>query len=385
MKKITINNNKKITVCFFGAYDKTYTSNKIVMQGLRENGAEVIEVCSHIKVTRLDAKQHMTWIAILKRIAKKYKLLVEIFKHINDIKRSDVIYVGYPGHVEVLLAYIVGKIFGKKVIFFPVITLYTGYVEDQDFLSKKTLLATALKYGEILIYNLCDLVLPDTPYQLEHMKKTFHIPEKKLRSLPIGADDKVYAYTPYTNTKSKSVNVVYYGLYTPLHGVEHIVEAARILKKDKDITFTLVGNGNTFQVNYDRAKSLGLSNMIFFHNTPESEHIGIIQKADIFLGFLQDHPTVKRVIPNKVYQGLALGRVVLCAKSPVIESIFTHEKNIYLCKPSDPQDLAKAILHLKNNPEERTYIAENGYKLFKEEFTPKSVGRILIKYIKDII
>lgn len=373
-----------LTVCFFGAYDKTYTSNLIVMNGLKENGVKIVEVNSNIKVTRLDSKKDMGWWQLMKRVLRKYKLIGEIARHIPDIKKCDAIYVGYPGHFEVLPAFIIGKIFRKKVFFFPVIVFYTGFVDDQGILEKNSLLARIIKLGEKLIYSMVDVVLPDTPLQKQHLIKLFNLPESKLRVLPIGADGKAYKYTPYINMETK-INCTYYGLYTPLHGVEHIIEAAHILKDDCDIKFTFVGNGKTFQENFDRAKKLGLDNVEFFHNTPESEHVAILQKADLFFGFLQDHPTVTRVIPNKVYQGLALGKVVVTADSPVARSVFTHKKDIYLVKPSDAKDLAEKILELKNNPELRKQIAENGYQLYQQKFTPKAIGKALVKYIEEVL
>lgn len=375
---------KKLTVCFFGAYDKTYTSNLIVMHGLKENGVEIVEVNSNIKVTRLDSKKDMGWWPLIKRIIRKYKLIPEIFQHLDDIGKSDVIYIGYPGHFEVLPAFIIGKIFQKKIFFFPVIVFYTGFVDDQDILKKNSFLGRIIKFGEKLIYNMVDVVLPDTPLQKQHLINLFNLPENKLKVLPIGADSRAYKYTPYLN-KEKRITCTYYGLYTPLHGVEHVIEAARILRDNSDIKFTFVGNGKTFQENYDRAKKLGLTNVEFFYNTPESEHAAILEKADLFFGFLQDHPTVTRVIPNKVYQGLALGKVVVTADSPVARSVFTHNENVCLVAPSNPKDLAEKILELKNNPHLRKQIAESGYQLYQQKFTPIAIGKTLIKYIEEVL
>ena len=214
--------------------------------------------------------------------------------------------------------------------------------------------------------------------------RDFKVPEEKLRILPIGADDKYYQYTPYINL-TKVINVVYYGLYSPIHGVEHIIEAANILRNDKNIKFTFVGIGQTFKTNFEWAKKLKLKNIDFLYDVPMEKHPAIIQKADIFLGFLQKHPSVYRIIPNKIYQGLALGKAIITADSPVIRSIFTHKKNIYLCKPSDPKDFAKAIIDLKRYPRLRKKIAENGHNLYKKQFTPKAVSEKLVKFIEGIL
>jgi len=101
--------------------------------------------------------------------------------------------------------------------------------------------------------------------------------------------------------------------------------------------------------------------------------------------FMLQQTQVDRVIPNKIYQGQALGKVVLTADAPVTRSIFTHRKNMYFCKPSDPEDLVKAIVDLQTHPELRKEIADNGYALYKKEFTPKAVGRKLIQFVQEIL
>src|SRR3989344_7969403 len=164
---------KKLTVCFFGSYDRNFTSNKIIYNGLIKNGAEVVVVNSHTPVTRLDSEKDASFFNFIRRILRKYKIVVEIFKNIGGIRKSDVIYVGYPGHVDVLPAFLLAKIFNKKLVFNPLIIIYTGLTEEQKIVGKNSLFAKFVKFGETLIYKSCDLVLADTPFQREHLNHEF--------------------------------------------------------------------------------------------------------------------------------------------------------------------------------------------------------------------
>lgn len=373
-----------MTICFFGTYDREYTSNKLILAGLKLNGAKILEVNAHTAVTRLDKPEDMTWWHMIRRILQKYRIIPVSLQHWKDIQASDAIYVGYPGHFDVFFAYIVAKLAGKKLVFNPLLIIYVGFSEEQAILKKDTILAKGIKLLESLAYRCCDLVFADTPFQKKFLTDVFGVPESKLTVLAIGADDKYYAYTPYTNT-TKKINVVYYGLYSPIHGVEYIIEAAHKLKDNKNIVFTMVGNGNKFSENFEKAKKLGLTNITFHHDKPVSEHPAIIEKGDIFLGFLAKHPTVDRVIPNKVYQGLALNKVVLTADAPVTRSVFTHKENMYLVKPADTLALVTALTELQENPQLRKHIATNGYQLFKANYTPTAVGKQLIAKIASIL
>ncbi len=353
-----------------------------MLQAFKKIGVPLVEVNSEIKITRLDSKKEMNWINVITRFLRKFRMIGVIFRKWDEIKKCHVIYVGYPGHFDVFFAWPIAKLLRKKLVFNPLLIIYTGFAEEQGILNKNSLMGFVAKHGESLLYNMCDMVFADTPLQKKFLIKRLNVNPKKLRVLPIGADDTYYKYTPYTN-KNKKLNVMYYGLYSPIHGVEYIIEAARILKDDKDIQFTFVGNGNTFQKNYDRAQQLGLKNCIFYNNTPLSEHPAIIGKGDIFLGFLEKHPSVDRIIPNKIYQGLTLNKVVLTADAEVTRSLFKHKENIYLVEPANSKKLVKAFIELKNHPKLRKHIAETGNALFKEQFKPEKVAVKFMNYLEE--
>lgn len=370
-------------VCFFGAYDRNFTSNQIVLKGLRANGVDVVEVNTHTPLTRLDKQKDMTIPKLAGRVLKKRKIFSEIVKHWGDLKNCDFIYVGFPGHFDVLMAYPIKVVLRKKIVFNPLVVFYTGFVNDQGFIKEGSFFGSVIKFGENLVYKMSDLVVADTTLQEKHLHDLFKVPYKKMKTVVIGADDTVYKYSPKKSSE-KDFNVVYYGLYTPLHGVEYILDAAEItLKKDKSIKFLMVGKGNTYEKCVEDAKKRNLTNVIFYPELTEVDAFETLATADIFLGFLQKHPSVDRIIPNKVYQGLALGKTVITADAPVMRSVFTHMKNIYLCNQADGKSLAKGIITLRKDKKLNALIAKNGYEKFKTEFTPPAVGKELLNYLQE--
>lgn len=350
---------------------------------MRLNGAQVTEVNAHVPLTKLISKQDITLMQLINRIAKKWKIVSEIIHHWRDLRSCDWIYLGFPGHFDVLIAYPLAKLFRKKLVFNPLVIFYTGFVNDQGILSADSLLAKVLKTGEQLIYYLCDLVISDTDLQAKHLHNLFHIPYSKMRTVAIGADNDVYKHLSKP-ASDKNFNVVYYGLYTPLHGVEYILQAAKLCMNYPTIKFLMIGKGNTYENMVRLAQSLHLTNVTFYPNMTESNAFETLSHADIFLGFLQKHPSVDRIIPNKVYQGLAMGKAVISGDTPVMREVFTHKKNVYLCKLADPDDLASAILHLFKNRKLTQKIADNGYTIFKDKFTPRIIGKNIIQALESM-
>lgn len=377
--------SKQLTVCFFGSYDKTFTSNIIVKKGLELQGVTVVEVMHHVLVTELNKPSDMGIIPLLKRVLKKAGILKEIMLHMNDLRKSDVIYVGYPGHLDVYLAWIVARLFRCKLVFNPLVVFYTGFVDDQGILKPGSFMAQMFKWGEGIMYRLCDLVLADTPSQKDHLMKLFGLPASKIEVLPIGADDTIYHFEGYGNVRDSYFNVMYYGLYSPLHSCPVIIEAAKLVRDTANIRFVMVGKGQTYDKTYALAQKYKLTNVEFYPDMNEFNSADTLQRADIFLGFIARHPSVDRIVPNKVYQGMALGKAVITARAAAIASILTDQKDVYLVEPDNAESLSAAILDLYKHPQKTAQIARSGREVFMKHFTPHAVGEMLKDYLIALV
>lgn len=370
-------------ICFFGTYDKKYSSNKIILDGFKRNKIKVFEINNDIRITPLNNSNHLAIFNLFKRLWIKLSLIPLIFKNLEKIKKCDAIYVGYPGHIDILLAYPLAKLLGKKLIFYPLIILYITFTEDVNLIKKSSIYAKLLKVYERFIYKLPDIIYSDIPLQKDVFINQFGVNHKIIEEIPIGADDLIYKYSGIN--KSKDLNIVYYGLYSPLHGVEHVINAAKILKNQKNIKFLMVGDGQTFNENYKLVKKNKLNNVIFYKDATEDNATQILNSGHLFLGHAQLSPTVFRTLPNKVYQGLALGKVVITADTPATRGVFNHMENAFLFKPANPKDLAKGILLLSKNPKLVSKIARNGYSLFASSFTPKKIAKKIVNDISILI
>ena len=80
---------------------------------------------------------------------------------------------------------------------------------------------------------------------------------------------------------------------------------------------------------------------------------------------------------------MELGVPVITSDSPGIRELFTDRKDILLCKPADPEDLAAKILLLRNDATLRSTIAAQALQLFEERVTPKKIGEQLIGDLKS--
>ena len=131
------------------------------------------------------------------------------------------------------------------MVFDPLYALSTVFVSEFGLLSDSSRRAKLLRWIDKIVFRLPDIILFDTEISRDYYRKLFQIPLEKTRILYLGADDSIYKFSGIDPSK-KTLTVVYYGLYNPMHGVEHIIECANLCRDDHDIKFFLIGKGQTY-------------------------------------------------------------------------------------------------------------------------------------------
>ena len=66
------------------------------------------------------------------------------------------------------------------------------------------------------------------------------------------------------------------------------------------------------------------------------------------------------------------------------EAELKNNVNCMLVPPSSPQDLANAILFLKNNPEKSKKIALSGHQTYLQQMSMEKIGQKLVDYMMEL-
>jgi glycosyltransferase involved in cell wall biosynthesis len=151
----------------------------------------------------------------------------------------------------------------------------------------------------------------------------------------------------------------------------YILDAANLLRDDREIVLKIVGGGQTFDASKAYAERMGLDNLELIPWLEPEQLPQAIREAHVCLGIFGDTPKAQRVIPNKVYQCLAAGAAVITGRSPAAEELLVDHEHALLCTMGNGQAIASAILELKRSPALRQRLGENGAKLFRERCTPR--------------
>jgi len=294
----------------------------------------------------------------------------------------DYLLVAEMNHKNIPLAYIISRLYRKPLIFDPFISLYDSNVIDRKRVKPHSFAALECLFWDKISLKLADLVIADTYQHLRYFKEKFGTSEDRMSVLYVGSDDDHFNMDSGRTKSTEDFTVFFYGSFVPLHGIEYIVKAASLLKKE-DIQFKILGKGQTYQEIRALEKRLQPSNTTFMAPVPLEELPLYIDKSDISLGIFGNTEKTQRVIPTKVYNSMAMGKPVITGDTLAIREIFSDGKNILLCKCADEESLAEAIMQLKKNQELRRKIAAGGHELISEKFTQKAIGWRLVEILEE--
>lgn len=347
-------------ILYFGTYNPNYSRNRVLINGLRQNGVEVSECHSANHGPRA--------------------YLNLFFEYWRFRDKFDIMIVGFPGQEVMFLA----KFLTRKPIIFDAFTShYGGYILDRQRYPKRSWRARYYRFLDKYSCKLADLVLLDTRAHINFFVEEFGLPRTKFKRIFVGTNTDVFKPTEEERANEKFV-VHFHGNYIPLQGVEYIIQAADLLKSE-EVIFNLIGRGQTYKQTRELASKLNLTNINFLEPVPYERLPDYLNNADVCLGIFGNTPKTELVIPNKVYEALACRRAVITADTAAARELLVDGENALLVRRADPAELADKILRLKNSRALKEKLAAAGYLLFQNHLTEEKIGSELIKIINEAI
>jgi len=291
-------------------------------------------------------------------IAAYPKLLL---KHIG--KDYDVMIIPRRGIMTLPLANIIKK---GPIIHFQYVPIYDSFVNDREKFKKNSIRAKLVHFLEKMACKMSDVVVLDSYEACKFVSSEYNLDIKKFKKFFWGTDENNFKSLAFKKP-NKVYNVFYFGTFIPFHGVDVLVETSRILSEHKDIQFTLCGDGQTKKENEKLSNKYGLKNIHFLGHVDFSIVKENLKNSDVCIGILGNYKRRTNTAPNKIFETLASQKPLITRDTPAMKELHLQNmENCILIQGGEPQELAKAILLLKNNSEISEKIARNGYNTFKK-------------------
>jgi len=347
-------------VLYFGAYNSSDQRNSIIMAGLKQNNVEIIECQDNTP-----------------GLGKFIKLFI---KHWRVRKEYDVILVGFLSHILMPLVVLINNPLiswrpRKPMVLDGFMSLYDSNVFGRQKYKPGSFWAHYYWLIDWTAFHLADLVLFDTYEHIKFISNEFVVKRDKMARSLAGARENIFHPLPYER-KDATFRVLFHGTFIPSQGIEFILKAAKKLESHEDIEFSIIGDGQTKKEMLGLAKSLDVKSVKFLGWMPSGELVKHISQADVCLGLFGKADKIQRVIATKVFECAAMARSIITGEAPAVRELF-GEEDILFVKIADSDDLARGILELKNNPEQREKLAENAHEVFKKQASTYAIGKEL--------
>lgn len=372
-------NTKQFSILYAGSYLTEYPRNYIFLKSIRNN---------NIKVYEFNFQKGNNAIRNILYFLKNLKKL--LFLNYDAIIFSSV----NLNPTDFFLIKILSYIKRVPLIHDIFISKLETFYYDRKLMDKlkflKVLFFFLLYFFDKFECALSKIILLDTYSHIKFFHEKFNINLKKVKRVIVGARDDMYYPQPKVKMKENEYIVGFWGSFIPLHGVDYILRAAKLLIPYKDINFILTGDGQTYEENLKLAENLSLKNIKFIRKNflaegDVSKLVELISTFSVGLGIFGKSDKASQVIPNKFYEGIAMKIPMITADTPAIRELFSPMENIILCDRDDPRTLSQAILNLKNDFDLRKKIALNGYNLFNEYCSIEKIGKRIVKILNDLI
>jgi len=356
-----------------------------MIEGLRQNGVDVVEchvplwvnIDDRVMVASGGWRSPRFWL----RAARAYFRLLHCYAWVGEY---DVMVVGYPGPLDVLLAWVLTRLHRKPLVWDVFMSVFL-IASERGLESRSAFSIKMIKMLERFACKLPERLILDTVDYIGWFTSVQHIPSSRFALVPTGADDRVFRPQKRSETDQDVFQVLYHGTFIPNHGVDTIVEAARLLTGASDIRFELIGDGPDRSRVESMVNAYGLNNLRFSGWMEPDCLVQHMATADVCLGAFGSTPQSLMTVQNKIYEALAMAKPVITGDSAAIRRVLENGDSVVLVERANPQQLADAIVALRADPVQRGRLAMNGHQQFLERFRVHCVGKSFVQGIQDMV
>lgn len=366
-----------LRVVALGTYDTGKPRSRILLEGLRQNGIQVIE-CHQPVWSGIEDKSQLrgagSKLLVAWRLLTAYPSLVWRYMR---LPAHDVVLIGYLGLFDVLILWPFIRLRRARLAWDVFLSLYNTVVEDRQMLSRYNPASIVLWLLEWTALRLVDLALMDTKAHAEYLAKTFKRPIERIGYVFVGAEPGAFDLTLQNRGRPSppgvAKRVLFYGQFIPLHGIETVVRAAK-LTEHAPIEWLIIGRGQEAEKITRLIDEIQPKKLKWLEWVDYEKLVEYLADCDVALGIFGTSDKAQRVIPNKVYQILLANRPLVTSDTPAARELLENSDGVRLVPPGNPQALANAVIALSSvEPGEQPILPT----LDKTEITPLGIGRRL--------
>ena len=253
---------------------------------------------------------------------------------------------------------------------------------DLDLLSK-------IKEQEIATLHLSDAVICPSNVTRDYIA-SLGLSRKLVTVIPNGVSPSDFSPSPLPNREGRVPVLLYIGTLADWQGVEVVIKALPRILVNQSVRLEIIGRGRSRQRKLlaKQIRKLGLEeNVTIQPAVPHHEVPALIESADICLAplGLNDRNVTQGACPIKVLEYMASSRPLIASNMPIVRELVREDVDALLFSPNDPDDLARQVLILLNDPELSRRLAESASERALTKFTWHEAQKKLVKVYERLL
>ncbi len=279
--------------------------------------------------------------------------------------QPDVILYSSPSPIGYLGARYLANCF-KVPFVFEVRDIWPLTLMELGGYSSKHPFVRLLQWIEDRAYHKSDFVFSNLFNAVEHMQ-TRGMPREKFHWIPNGIslpevmNKELLSRDVLSQIPKNKFIVGYTGTIGVANAIDDLIVAARILAREVDIHFVLVGSGKEKADLVQKVKDLRLHNITFIDPIPKKQIQSMLSEFDVcYIGWQKNTLYRFGIAPNKLPEYLYAGKPIIHAfsgKGDIVEQACAG----LIIEAENPQAIADAVMQLYNlSPGQRKELGCNG-------------------------
>lgn len=349
-------------ICWTGTFEPSFERNKRLREYLDAAEIDYRELRVNVWPKDRIGAFRAGRVKVLMRMLVVYPLLL-----IRLILASppDLYLVSYPGWFDVPVVKLVATIKRRPIVFDMFISLYDTAISDRALAPSESTTARLARAVDRMSMRMAQRIIADCPAHARFQADLAGLSHDRFGIVFLGADEVLFR--PREDVVVDDDLIVFYGTFVPLQGVEWIIRAAAKLKQRR-YRFRLIGRGQDKEAAVRLAERLGAANIEFLDFLPQPDLVRELAGAALCLGIFGTSDKADRVIPHKLFEGLACGRPMLTGKTSAVTEVLTNLE-VALCPTGDASALADAITALMEDEDSRHRLGSRGRSRFVSDFS----------------
>ena len=321
------------------------------------DGIDVVRVKTYITANE----------GFVKRILDYMSFMVSAFIAGLFQKKPDIIVATSPQFFCACSGWLL-SVFKRKPFVFELRDIWPASITAVGAM-KDSLAIRLLEKLELFLYRKADSIISVThSFKKELIERG--IDGHKIEVVLNGVD-----LTKYASVVNKDVELAvqyglqgkfvagYVGTHGMAHGLESIVSVAEQLKGHDDIRIVFAGGGAARKMVADLVADKKLMNVVLIERQPKEMMPRLWSLCDISLVPLKNSNLFRTVIPSKIFECMGMGiPTLMSVPEGEATAIIQNSKSGLTVNPENIEQIAEAVLKLKNNAELYATLRENSIK-----------------------